>query len=98
MKFEWDKRKNHINIKKHGISFEEAAFVFSDIDAISVSDEYHSDFEERWITIGKIKNHGITVVIHTERIKGDVEFIRIISARKAEKYEEKEYINRLGGK
>lgn len=61
MKFEWDKRKNNKNIEKHGISFEEAAFVFSDIEAISIPDEYHSDFEERWITIGKIKNRGVIV-------------------------------------
>ena len=96
MKFEWDKRKNSSNIKKHDISFEEAAFVFSDMEAISIPDEYHSDFEERWITIGKIKNRGLIVVVHTDRMKRDGEVIRIISARKAEKYEEKEYVNRLG--
>jgi uncharacterized protein len=98
MKFEWDEKKNIINIKKHGISFEEAAYVFSDVDAISIFDNEHSDIEERWITIGKIINHGIIVVVHTERIKGEFEFIRIISARKAEKFEEKEYIVRIGGK
>ena len=97
MKFEWDENKNIKNIKNHGISFEEAAFVFSDIDAISIFDEDHSEFEERWITIGKIINQGIIVVVHTERIKGEFEFIRIISARKAEKHEEKEYIKRIGG-
>lgn len=98
MKFEWDENKNLNNIKKHGISFEEAAFVFSDIDAISIFDEVHSDSEERWITIGRIITHGITVVVHTERIKGEYEFIRMISARKAEKSEAEEYINRIGGK
>ena len=98
MNFEWDKLKNQINIKKHGISFEEASFVFADTDAISMFDEYHSDFEDRWITIGKIKNNNIIVVVHTERIKGDIEFIRIISTRKATKYEEREYITRLGKK
>jgi len=48
--------------------------------------------------LGKIIIHGIIVVVHTERIKGDYEFIRIISARKAEKNEENEYIKRVGGK
>ena len=51
MKFEWNEKKDQINIKKHGISFEEASYVFSDIDAISIIDEEHSDNELRWITI-----------------------------------------------
>jgi uncharacterized protein len=97
MKFEWDEKKNRLNIKKHGLSFEEAAYVFSDTDAISIIDTEHSENEERWITIGKIINKGIIVVVHTERIKSEQEFIRIISARKAEKIEAKEYINRIGG-
>ena len=70
MIFEWDENKNITNIKKHGISFEEAAYVFADIDIISLFDEEHSHTEDRWISIGKIKNHGIIVVVHTERIKG----------------------------
>ncbi len=98
MKFEWDENKNNKNIQKHGISFEEAAFVFSDIDAVSIIDDDHSESEERWVTLGKIINHGVIVVVHTERIKGEFEYIRIISARKAVKNEEKEYIKRIGGK
>ncbi len=97
MKFEWDESKNVLNIKKHGISFEEAVFVFSDHDAISISDDEHSDCEDRWIIIGKIINHGIIIVVHTERIREKFEYIRIISARKADKYEEKQYIERIGG-
>ena len=98
MKFEWDENKNLKNIKNHGISFEEAAFVFSDKEAISLFDDDHSDYEERWITIGTIKIHGIIIVVHTERIKGEFEFIRIISARKAEKHEANDYVRRVGGK
>jgi len=98
MKFEWDENKNNKNIQKHGVSFEEAAFVFSDIDAISIIDDDHSESEERWVTLGQIINHGVIVVVHTERIKGELEYIRIISARKAVKNEEKEYIKRIGGK
>ena len=71
--------------------------MFSDIDMISLYDEEHSDQEERWISIGKIKNHGIIVVVHTERIKGEQECLRIISARKADISEEKEYLLRVGG-
>ena len=98
MKFEWDEQKNLLNIKKHKISFEEAAYVFADIDAISLFDEEHSYAEERWITIGKIINHDIIVVVHTERIKLEQEYIKIISARKAVIEEEKEYLKRIGGK
>lgn len=97
MKFEWDERKNQENIKKHGISFESAAYIFSDKDAISIFDEEHSDDEDRWITIGRIRNSTIVLVIHTERLRNHFEFIRIISARKANKAEIKEYLNRLSG-
>jgi uncharacterized protein len=98
MKFEWNEKKNQINIRKHNISFEEASYVFTDIDAISIIDEEHSDNELRWITIGKIINRGIIIVVHTERIRNEKEYIRIISARKAVKFEEKEYIDRKGVK
>jgi hypothetical protein len=60
-------------------------------------DDEHSQDEERWITLGEIKKHGIIVVVHTERIRGEIEYIRIISARKAEKIEKNEYIKRMGG-
>ncbi|HCL56293.1 MAG TPA: hypothetical protein DHW82_04700 [Spirochaetia bacterium] len=97
MKFEWDEKKNLSNIKKHGISFEEAAFAFSDKEAIAIIDEEHSKNEERWILLGRIKIHGIIVVVYTERIFGEIESIRIISIRKADKNEQKQYIDRLGG-
>lgn len=96
--FEWDEDKNIANQKKHGISFEEAAYVFSDRENISIPDMEHSDKEERWITIGNIKRHGIIIVVHTERIYGKQERIRIISARRAVESEEKDYLESLGGK
>ena len=98
MKFEWDEKKNQANLKKHKISFDKAAYVFSDIEAITIFDNEHSEEEERWITIGSIKNTDIIVVIHTERIKNKKEYIRIISARKADKEETKEYYEALKGK
>jgi len=95
MKFEWDGDKNKINIKKHKISFEYAAYVFADIEAITIFDEMHSFDEERWITIGRVKKLNIIVVVHTERFKDKNRFIRIISARKANKDEDKLYFDSL---
>ncbi|MDP2807855.1 MAG: BrnT family toxin [bacterium] len=97
MNFEWDEKKNISNIKKHGISFEEAAQVFGDREVISVPDDEHSHEEERWITIGQTMSQGLIVVVHTERIKGVHEYIRIISARKSTKRENREYFQKTGG-
>lgn len=80
------------------MSFEQAAYVFSDIEAISVFDEHHSDFEDRWITIGRIQNTNIIVVVHTDRIRNNQKSIRIISARKANKDEINEYFKQYKGK
>ena len=82
---EWDDDKNALNWKKHKIYFEDAARVFLDENRIDYLDELHSDDEERWKVIGRVKN--ILVVIYTER----GEKLRLISARKAEKEEEDEY-------
>lgn len=97
MKFEWDERKNQSNIVKHGVSFEDAVFVFSDTNSISIFDDEHSGNEDRWITIGKIKNLSVIVVVHTDRIRNQSEYIRIISARKADKTEIQEYFSQLKG-
>jgi uncharacterized protein len=85
--FEWDPNKETKNIRKHGISFEEAATVFDNPMFITVIDEEHSIDEERYITIGLSKYGRLLLVAHTER----QEKIRIISARKATKNEEKFY-------
>lgn len=94
MKFEWDKNKEKINIKKHGVTFEQASYVFSDIYALSRFDEEHSEDEDRWILLGKSLSETILVVVHTFRDKDGVEFKRIISARKATKNEQKAYTKR----
>lgn len=93
MKFEWDQRKAIANIRKHGISFERAALVFSDRESLSIFDEGHSHSEERWVTLGEIPGGDIVVVVHTYRKKGGEEFIRIISARKAAKKELTQYFH-----
>lgn len=84
-KFIWDSEKDEINYKKHKIKFEYAALVFFDEFKIDDFDEIHSDFEDIYKIIGRVKK--ILIVIYTER--GD--FTRIISARDAEKYEKEDY-------
>ena len=88
MNFEWDERKNQLNIKNHGISFEYAARVFTDPLRKEDYDERHSDQEEnRTYAIGVAEGR-LLFVNFTEP---DTETIRIISARKANKYERRHY-------
>jgi uncharacterized protein len=89
LKFEWDKRKEKGNIKKHHISFEEARTVFFDENAIQYFDPDHSDDEDRFIMLGMSFKLRVVVVCHCFRETDTV--IRIISARKADKNEEQEY-------
>ena len=85
--FEWDEKKAIANIKKHGISFEEASTAFADDLSITIDDPLHSRHEDRLILIGKSKQFNTLVVVHIER----GEAIRIISARKATRKEQKYY-------
>jgi uncharacterized protein len=89
MRFEWDETKNHLNIKKHGISFEEAQTVFLDDDAIRFYDPDHSEDEDRFIMLGISFKLRALVVCHCYRESDRV--IRIISARKATRAETKQY-------
>ena len=59
--FEWDQEKNHLNRKKHSISFEEAQYAFSDLKRIIAKDLQHSDSEERYYCFGKIGEDIVTV-------------------------------------
>lgn len=94
-KFDWDPAKARQNLQKHDVSFERAARVFLDPFAISIYDEEHSDNEDRWVTIGGETNEVILVVIHTFRdIDDNAAVIRIISARKADKEEARQYHER----
>ena len=90
--FEWDKRKSVSNKKKHGISFEEAQTVFVDENALLIHDPDHSGEEDRFILLGLSAKDRFLVVCHCYR-KSD-EIIRIISARKATKKEQKQYWER----
>lgn len=87
LQFEWDREKAKKNLKKHGVSFEEASTIFDDPQFISFLDNEHSDEEERYITIGISEKLRLLIAAHTERIRR----IRIISARKATKNEENFY-------
>ena len=88
--FEWDAIKAARNLRKHGVSFREAAGAFGDPLAMTYDDPDHSVTEERFITIGRSTAGRILIVAHADR----KETVRIISARKAtprerEQYEEK---------
>ena len=89
MIFAWDKNKNAINKKKHGVSFEEAESVFSDEFALLIADPDHSENEDRFVLLGVSQKLRLLVIVHA--YKEDDETIRIISARKAKKPEQAKY-------
>jgi uncharacterized DUF497 family protein len=89
LRFEWDDRKAATNLKKHGVSFEEAKTVFFDERAKLIDDPDHSEDEERFVLLGISSALRLLLVCHCYRSKGNV--IRIISARKAISKESKSY-------
>jgi len=90
--FEWDPAKARRNEKKHGVTFERAATIFLDPQALSLFDEEHSQEEDRWITLGVDRTGILLVVCHTYREETETSArIRIISARKATRNETKQY-------
>jgi len=92
LRFEWDGRKEKTNIKKHGVSFAEARTVFYDENAIRYFDPDHSEDEDRFILLGISFKLRVLIVCHCFR-KSETS-IRIISARKADNDEEREYWRR----
>lgn len=90
LRFEWDIEKAKINIEKHeGVSFKEAESVFYDERAIEFYDEEHSESEKRFLMLGLSAKLRLLLVCHCVRERDSI--IRIISARKATKKEEKHY-------
>jgi hypothetical protein len=87
--FEWDESKNRENKRKHGVAFEEAQTVFLDENAIRFYDPDHSKDEDRFIMLGISFTLRVLVVCHCYRADDTV--VHIISARKADKQEEREY-------
>jgi len=89
VEFEWDHAKAEPNLKKHGVSFEEARSVFYDDLAVQFFDESLGE-ETRFILLGRSNLSRVLVVVHCERGEND-EILRIISARKATKTERNFY-------
>ena len=90
--FEWDRNKANSNRAKHGVTFEEAATVFTDPLALSTYDDEHSENEDRWVTMGISGASRLLIVCHTfRRVDNNNVSIRIFSSRKATKNETTQY-------
>lgn len=85
--FEWDEEKARANLKKHGMSFDEASTVFADPFSVTIADPDHSRDEQRHVDIGSSDKGRVLVVVYTERGVS----IRIISCRKATPSERRLY-------
>ena len=87
MNFEWDEQKAAANVRKHDVTFHEAATVFGDPLAVTFADPDHSSEEQRYLTFGMSRFGRMLVVSHLDR----EEAVRIISARPATRRERKIY-------
>ncbi len=87
LQFEWDSQKASANLRKHGVSFEEAIAVFGDALARIHDDPAHSADEQREIIIGHSHKNRLLLVCYTERAQA----VRIISAREATRKERRDY-------
>jgi uncharacterized DUF497 family protein len=89
MEFEWDENKRLVNIRKHGIDFIDIPVVF-ERDTLTVEDDRFAYGEQRFVTFGLLRDM-VVAVVHTERNNT----IRIISARRATRYEERAYFEQI---
>lgn len=89
IRFEWDPSKANANLRKHGVSFEDAQSVFADERARLIDDPDHSEDEDRFVLLGLGHSLRLLVVVHCYRAKGGI--IRIISARRATREEQRYY-------
>ncbi|MDR2188898.1 MAG: BrnT family toxin [Azonexus sp.] len=87
MEFEWDAGKAASNLQKHGVAFEDALLVFYDPGRTERYDGREDYGEDRWVTIGFVHSRFLAVAY---TVRGE-EAIRLISARKADSYEQKQY-------
>ena len=85
--FEWEEKNAAANLRKHVVSFEEAASAFGDPLSLTIPDSEHSGDEERWILLGMTERHRLVVVAHTEV----ADTVRLISARLATPAERRDY-------
>jgi hypothetical protein len=89
--FEWDEQKADINLRKHGIRFEDAARVFDDPLAVTDQDRIENG-EQRWQTVGMADGYLLLLVAHTVRFEDEgIEVVRIISARRVDRAERRRY-------
>lgn len=90
--FAWDPAKAASNLSKHGVTFAEAATVLLDALALTVFDIEHSEFEERWLTLGVSSDGRLLAISHTWVPEGpEGARVRIISAREATRRERRQY-------
>lgn len=92
IEFTWDRKKAETNLRKHGVSFDEATTAFYDDRALLISDPLHSGGEERFILLGRSNEDKVLVVVHLYWEKE--ELIRIVSARLATRTETNQYFAR----
>jgi uncharacterized DUF497 family protein len=92
LRFEWDPQKAAANLAKHGVSFHEAESVFSDEAALLLDDPEHSNAEDRFVLIGLSVKLRVLIVVHCYRESEDL--IRLVSARKADRLEQRQYLTR----
>jgi len=88
LRFSWDPRKAASNLRKHGVSFEDAVTAFGDPLSLTIPDPVHSESQDRFVLLGLSSNSRLLVVVHAERGDDD---IRIISARLATRRERNQY-------
>jgi uncharacterized DUF497 family protein len=93
VRFEWDPAKARINLRRHGVAFSEAASVFLDEHALLIDDPDHSEAEDRFVLLGLSSSLKLLIVCHCYRAEGGL--VRIISARKADRPEHRDYFGRL---
>ena len=90
VRFEWDERKNSVNLEKHRIDFETAQLILDDPYCVTFVERVERG-EERWHGIGAVDNIILLVVVHTYRESGSDQVVRIISAHQATRHERKLY-------
>ncbi len=95
IRFDWDPLKGETNLRKHGVTFEEASTVFHDPYGLIIEDPEHSWDEERFVLLGLSWQSRLLIVCHCYR--GEAGEIRIISARKATRHESKAHETRRNG-
>jgi uncharacterized DUF497 family protein len=91
MRFTWDPRKAKANLRKHGVSFDEASTAFDDPDARIEFDYAHSDIEDRFCLLARSLRDRPLVITFCYR---DADVVRIISARKASRSTRLDYLKR----